>query len=520
MRPLHDVLLAKPLSEPVVRGVIFFTFELHLAFVLFTVGTAILSLTYYVRSRFGEDPTFEGWDHHFLSSFFVHKSLAIVLGVGPLILMQSANSIPFLTGANLLAPLWMGIIVFLISALVCLELLHERRRPGRWGWLAVGVLGVALLLVVPGTFAAVVTTAERPTLWRSMLVSGEMPRSLALHWLPRVLHVIGAAIVFTAALHLLHGRWPEKRAALTRWIMGGIAFQVPFGVALLLSLPGALGAPGTIALLVGITAAGTALYVFYRAAQRATIPGPRVVALLFATLLTAMLLTRQIAQDRVMVPLARRLRANAELVQTRSQSLGRTHELASYRTVSEVPYDNPLTVYSHSCGFCHGGAGNGQGPEAANLRVPPEDLAAIRAGDAELHRVLVEGIPGTAMPPFTFYTRPRLAELMGFLRSSIGLAATPEALPLEPPAQARADARSIFDSTCATCHGTDGRGSELARGFSPAPPDLTRLTASPERAFAVVTGGYPGTMMPSFASLPEATRWALVEIERSLYRGP
>jgi hypothetical protein len=35
---------------------------------------------------------------------------------------------------------------------------------------------------------------------------------------------------------------------------------------------------------------------------------------------------------------------------------------------------------------------------------------------------------------------------------------------------------------------------------------------TPQRAFDVITSGYPGTMMPAFQDLPEDVRWGLVEV--------
>jgi len=59
-------------------------------------------------------------------------------------------------------------------------------------------------------------------------------------------------------------------------------------------------------------------------------------------------------------------------------------------------------VYQVYCNRCHGPEGRGDGPSAAELKPPPRDLR-IRplkhgAAPAQLRKVIVEGIPGTAMP--------------------------------------------------------------------------------------------------------------------------
>ena len=58
----------------------------------------------------------------------------------------------------------------------------------------------------------------------------------------------------------------------------------------------------------------------------------------------------------------------------------------------------------------------------------------------------------------------------------------------------------------------DGKGSQLSRDFKPRPPDLRVFSLLPQRAFEVITNGYPGTVMPAFGSLPKNVRWGLVKI--------
>jgi mono/diheme cytochrome c family protein len=139
-------------------------------------------------------------------------------------------------------------------------------------------------------------------------------------------------------------------------------------------------------------------------------------------------------------------------------------------------------------------------------------------GDAELTRILRSGIPGTAMPFFSYYTENQLGSLVRFLREPMGLKKAPEPVEPAPSPAAQANARKVFEGTCSVCHGRDGRRTQLSLGFRPQPPDLTVYALSPSRELEVITNGYPGTMMRSFVSLPEPTRQALVEQVHSFYR--
>ncbi|MBU4605219.1 MAG: cytochrome c, partial [Proteobacteria bacterium] len=79
-----------------------------------------------------------------------------------------------------------------------------------------------------------------------------------------------------------------------------------------------------------------------------------------------------------------------------------------------------------------------------------------------------------------------------------------------------AAAKMVFAKTCAVCHGEQGQVSVFGGGLRPAPPDLTRYGLTPQRAYAVITQGYDGTVMQPFNALPEATRWGLVGLLASL----
>lgn len=54
---------------------------------------------------------------------------------------------------------------------------------------------------------------------------------------------------------------------------------------------------------------------------------------------------------------------------------------------------------------------------------------------------------------------------------------------------------------------------------APRAPDLRRFTVTPERAFAVITEGYPGTVMQPFRALPEEVRRDLAIISESFRSG-
>jgi cytochrome c oxidase cbb3-type subunit III len=73
--------------------------------------------------------------------------------------------------------------------------------------------------------------------------------------------------------------------------------------------------------------------------------------------------------------------------------------------------------------------------------------------------------------------------------------------------------KQIFSSTCAQCHGLDGKGSERAPNIVDR-PSVQR--ASDSQIFHIIENGVPGTGMPAFHSLEGSQIHALVAYLRAL----
>jgi mono/diheme cytochrome c family protein len=90
--------------------------------------------------------------------------------------------------------------------------------------------------------------------------------------------------------------------------------------------------------------------------------------------------------------------------------------------------------------------------------------------------------------------------------------------PVPPTPEGMAAARLVYENRCANCHGIDGDGKgPKAEELSVAPADFRNA-----RAMAAITDGElywqitkGARPMPSFESLPEETRWQLVDYIRT-----
>ncbi len=84
-------------------------------------------------------------------------------------------------------------------------------------------------------------------------------------------------------------------------------------------------------------------------------------------------------------------------------------------------------LYQVLCGHCHGVAGDGAGPSATALNPYPRDFRAgifkykstpstLPPTDDDLHRVLRNGVPGTAMPAYRWLSQRERDALVQYLR--------------------------------------------------------------------------------------------------------
>jgi len=91
--------------------------------------------------------------------------------------------------------------------------------------------------------------------------------------------------------------------------------------------------------------------------------------------------------------------------------------------------------------------------------------------------------------------------------------------------------RRTFEKECAACHGAKGDGEgEAAYLLFPRPRDFTsgqfRLVSTwdgvptEEDLFRAISRGMPGSAMPSWAHLPEETRWGLVHYVKAFSKRP
>src|SRR5262245_1248530 len=130
--------------------------------------------------------------------------------------------------------------------------------------------------------------------------------------------------------------------------------------------------------------------------------------------------------------------------------------LAAQEQYTKSDIDNGGLLYLATCAGCHGPEGDG---------VPGVQLGRAQfrhaTTDAEIVRIIINGIAGTGMPPNTM-TEANAATIVAYLRS---LAAAPSSASVAGDA---GRGKTIFEGkgNCLSCHRVQGNGSRVGPDLS------------------------------------------------------
>jgi mono/diheme cytochrome c family protein len=157
-------------------------------------------------------------------------------------------------------------------------------------------------------------------------------------------------------------------------------------------------------------------------------------------------------------------------------------------------------VYAANCANCHGLDGRGNTPLGRASRTP--NLRSSEVGSllsTDLVIIIGKGANNGKMPAFRKKLGPKLVEqLAAYIHD---LRDQPEPVAAAPAkVEAVADARAVYSSNCAHCHGTDGKGATVL-GRELRLPDLRAPEAqklSDSELVAVIAHGVRGGRMAGF----------------------
>ncbi len=207
-----DIPLPLPGPEGALKLLLVVTFIVHILFVGMMVGGAYWSVIFKLLGR--EDPFYERLARETLSTVTVNKSLAVVLGVAPLLLIGLAYTrywytANIMTFSAFLSIIWLVIVAFL--ALYAYKYTWDALADRPFVHLSFGALGCAIFTVVPLIFLTNINLMLLPFRWdtthgfiRALLLPNVLFRYM--HFMVAVFAMIGffAAIYFAEGNPTIH----------------------------------------------------------------------------------------------------------------------------------------------------------------------------------------------------------------------------------------------------------------------------------------------------------------------------
>jgi cytochrome c len=193
----RDFFLPLPASQLELELAIIGLFLLHILFVNLMVGGSVLTLLYEWRGL--RRPALDTLARDIAATVTVNKSLAGVLGVGPLLVINALYGLYFYSANSLTGSAWIMIVPLVIAAFLLLyahKYSWQNLMDRKGLHLVIGATGTSLLLFVPLIFLANINLMLFPDRWTE--VEGFLSTLVLPNVLPRYLHFVLASVAMTS----------------------------------------------------------------------------------------------------------------------------------------------------------------------------------------------------------------------------------------------------------------------------------------------------------------------------------
>jgi cytochrome c len=253
-------------------------FLLHILFVNLMVGGAILTITFEIAGLV--KPKYDQLAQSIAHTITANKSLAVVLGVGPLLVINLLYTLYFYSANALTGVAW-GMVIPGVTMAFLLSYLHkfswDRMRNHKILHIAIGALYLLIFLTIPLIFLSNINLMLFPDRWAD--VHGFLSALQLQNVLPRYFHFLLACLAVTGLFLVVYltrrgypteEKLPDFERPELRRMFYGLAFGATLGQAiagplLLLTLP----APGMsyillLIILGGVTCAGIFMYLIWK----------------------------------------------------------------------------------------------------------------------------------------------------------------------------------------------------------------------------------------------------------------
>ncbi|MBO8173361.1 MAG: cytochrome c class I [Bacillaceae bacterium] len=168
----NDFELAIPGNIGFFKVLLVVSFILHIFFVNLTVAGSVLAVFNEWRGWIKNNPRWDRLAEKLAVQVSIHKSLAVVLGVAPLLIISVIYTRFYYPSTILIGKAWLMLIAIIIVAFLMLyvyKFTWERWQNKKGLHLFFGLGGALLLLYVPLVFLTSVASMLQPELWKEGL---------------------------------------------------------------------------------------------------------------------------------------------------------------------------------------------------------------------------------------------------------------------------------------------------------------------------------------------------------------
>lgn len=163
-----DNILPIPAPLGLLEVLIILTFLLHIIFVNFTISLTTGAVGLEIASKLKKNSLLDKMAQVCSFHASIHKSIAVVLGVAPLLIISVIYTQYFYTSTILIGKMWLSIITLLIVAFLLLyayKFTWEKWQNKKWIHISVGFLAMIILLFIPLIFIVNITSMLYPEQW-------------------------------------------------------------------------------------------------------------------------------------------------------------------------------------------------------------------------------------------------------------------------------------------------------------------------------------------------------------------
>jgi cytochrome c len=236
-----DIPLPSPLPEWILVFLLVLSFLLHILFVNLMVGGSLLTL--WAELKGGKDKTFDTLAREIAATITVNKSLAVVIGVAPLLTINTLYTIFFYSANALTGMVWVSLVPIVSIAFLLLywhkyswdKYNRDNKKKTFHIWL--NGAATVLLLFVPLVFLTNINLMLFPGKWEG--IRGFFSAMFLWNVIPRYLHFLCASLAVTGLF--LFGFMKRKKYPFEEIFSGGTlsrsdVLKKMYGLALIASL--------------------------------------------------------------------------------------------------------------------------------------------------------------------------------------------------------------------------------------------------------------------------------------------